>query len=280
MAATEYFAPGARPPLEQQSSGPYLPQTQRPSQPQPGFGYQPGHPSPQFGSNAPPSPYAPHAAPRPPPPYEPLNNEAKVHFAQESQLPPPGQQRPSLSSQPTYALNQPNYQANPGQHLAPYPPGRYVPQGPYLQQQPYAQSHHRPHHRGSYNDPSRLDYSSDPESHRHRHKNRPRRVSDNSRSTNADGFLGAAGGGLIGDLIFPGLGTVGGALVGWLGGKDYGKHRKWREEKRDREQDRWERKYNKGDSGSDRSRSHSRDNRDKDTQRSRHSHATRRKSYD
>jgi hypothetical protein len=79
-------------------------------------------------------------------------------------------------------------------------------------------------------------------------------VSDNSRSANADGFIGAAGGSIIGDLIFPGLGTVGGALVGFLGGKDYGKHRKWREERRDREQGRWEAKY-----GDERSRDGSRD---------------------
>ncbi|KIW62394.1 hypothetical protein PV04_10574 [Phialophora macrospora] len=297
MAATEYFASGARPPLDQQSAGLYppAPQPQRTNSPQFGPGYQPGHPSPQFGSNAPPSPYALHSAPppsqpQPPPPYQPLSNEGKVHFTQGSQLPPPGQQRPSLSSQPTYALNQPNYQANPGQHLAPYPPGPYMPQGPYHQQQHYSQSHHRPSHRPSHGDPLKQGYSSDPENHRHRHKNRPRRVSDNSRSTNADGFIGAAGGGLIGDLIFPGLGTVGGALVGWLGGKDYGKHRKWREDKREREQERWEKKYHKGESGSDRSRSHSRDDRDQDDQWRRHSHvghdgvvhnhATRRKSYD
>jgi len=71
--------------------------------------------------------------------------------------------------------------------------------------------------------------------------------------TGGDGFIGAAGGGLIGYLLYPALGSVGGALVGWIGGKDYGKHRKWREEKRERDQERWERKY-----GSKRSRPHSR----------------------
>jgi hypothetical protein len=33
-----------------------------------------------------------------------------------------------------------------------------------------------------------------------------------------DTFVGAGGGALIGDLIFPGLGTVGGAILGGLGG--------------------------------------------------------------
>jgi len=32
-------------------------------------------------------------------------------------------------------------------------------------------------------------------------------------------FLGASGGAVIGDLIFPGLGTLGGALLGGVGGK-------------------------------------------------------------
>ena len=73
-------------------------------------------------------------------------------------------------------------------------------------------------------------------------KSSSRRKSD-SRSTIKDAFLGAAGGGLIGDLIFPGLGTIGGAAIGWLGGKDYGNHRKGREDKRADEQEKWEAKY-------------------------------------
>ena len=259
MAATDYFAPGTRPSLEQQNSGLYAPPPpQRSHSSQPGYGYQPqpGHPSPQFGGVRPPSPYAP----PPPPPYQPLNNlsDPKVRFAQGPQT-PLGQHRPSLSDQSPYALNQPNFQASQAQ-LSPYPPGQYV---PYQQAQPYSQSNHRPSHRPSYSEQSRSGYSSDPEQHRHKHRDRTRRVSEHSRSTNSDGFLGAAGGGLIGDLIFPGLGTVGGALVGWLGGKDYGKHRKWREDKREKEEEQWQKKYHRGSTGgSDRSRSHSRDDRD------------------
>jgi len=55
--------------------------------------------------------------------------------------------------------------------------------------------------------------------------------------------LGAAGGGLIGDLIFPGLGTVGGALAGWIGGKEYGTHRKRKESQREMMQREWEEKF-------------------------------------
>jgi uncharacterized protein YcfJ len=109
-------------------------------------------------------------------------------------------------------------------------------------------------------------YSSDPEPHRRRHKHdkKKRRISETSRSAKADGFIGAAGGGLIGDLIFPGLGTAAGALVGWIGGKDYGEHRKSREEQRNKIQEAWDRKYSSRDHSHDerrKSRDHSSDGR-------------------
>ena len=39
-------------------------------------------------------------------------------------------------------------------------------------------------------------------------------------------FLGAGGGALVGDLIFPGLGTIGGALLGGVGGHKYEKEKR------------------------------------------------------
>lgn len=68
-------------------------------------------------------------------------------------------------------------------------------------------------------------------------------------STNT--FLGAFGGGAIGDLIFPGLGTIGGALLGGFGGHEVGKsgrrsshnngdRREVRGRKRDRYDEEWE----------------------------------------
>ena len=262
MAATDYFASGARPPFEQQNSGLYPPNPQfrRSSSAQPSYGYPPppppGYPSPQFGGVQ-----APQGIPGPPP-YQPLHNlnDPKVHFASNSQPASPGAHRPSVSA---YAVNQPNFQASPGP--SPYLAGSYAPQG-YLQppqhQQSYPPPQLRPSHRSSHNETSRSGYSSDPEHDRRKHKDRSRRVSEHSRSTRSDGLMGATAGGLIGDMLFPGLGTVGGALVGWIGGKDYGKHRKWREEKRGREQDQWEKKYHK-ETGSGRSRSHSRDDRER-----------------
>jgi len=258
MAAAEYYAPGARPPLEQQNGLYPPPQPQRANS-QPTFTYHPpqqGHPSPQHPAQH--SPY-------PPPPYQTLNHEQRppVHFAPTPS--PPGQHRPSFSNQVKpnpYSMNQFHQQ---GQQLAPYQQGPYISHGYPHPQQPYPPPPQRPNPAGDFGVGN--GYSSDPERHRRKHKDRARRISDNSRSTNADGFLGAAGGSLIGDLIFPGLGTVGGALVGWVSGKDYGKHRKWREDKRDRDQERWERKYARS-----RSRSHSRDRRTSSRDRRTSSH--------
>ena len=48
--------------------------------------------------------------------------------------------------------------------------------------------------------------------------------SDRSRS-DRNTFLGAGGGALVGDAIFPGLGTIGGLLLGGLGGHEYARRR-------------------------------------------------------
>ena len=45
------------------------------------------------------------------------------------------------------------------------------------------------------------------------------------KSSGVNTFLGAGGGAIVGDLIFPGLGTLGGALLGGVGGHEYGKKR-------------------------------------------------------
>lgn len=61
-------------------------------------------------------------------------------------------------------------------------------------------------------------------------------------------FWGALGGGAIGDLIAPGLGTLGGALLGGVGGHEAGRSRsgsgrdggRSRTRKRDRYDEEWE----------------------------------------
>lgn len=226
-------------------------------------------------------------------PYHPTHHQQSPHQRpSELQGTPPGSQspRPQYANTQQFPPYQPNQQENkPSVHFAPSPaptPPQHRPslvnsasptQGSYLQVPPHHSSHTqnphaavqaphmRPYMNGNQSQYS-LDhgYSSDPESRRRRrHKNRddngsareverPRKT--RSRSTNTEGFIGAAGGGLIGDLIFPGLGTVGGALAGWIGGKDYGKHRKYREDKLSREQEEWEHKFGRTRRDSDEKR--------------------------
>ncbi|KIW01451.1 uncharacterized protein PV09_07209 [Verruconis gallopava] len=76
------------------------------------------------------------------------------------------------------------------------------------------------HHDRDYDD---RDYSDHGESSRSRsrHHSHRRRSSHESRDT----FLGAGAGGLIGDALLPGLGTLFGAIAGGLGGHEYA-HRK------------------------------------------------------
>jgi hypothetical protein len=49
---------------------------------------------------------------------------------------------------------------------------------------------------------------------------------------NRDTFLGAGAGGIIGDAIFPGLGTAAGLLIGGLGGRKYAKDKRSHSEER------------------------------------------------
>ena len=242
MAAAEYFSNA---PIQHHSS-PYQGPT---SHPQPIPNMNSPHPSPLQA----------------PPPYQEFNSKPGVHFAP---TPVDIHQRHSFSGQrpqPSMWNNSPqqpsplvpyNHQHRPSmsqisqQQGYGTPPsyGSTPPRPQYLhpQMRPYANpnaSQYNLDHAG---------YVSDPERDRHRHRHRRRRDSGESRdmkdkkstrSTNSDAFIGAAGGGLIGDLIFPGLGTVGGAALGWLGGKDFGNHRKGRESKRAMEQRKWEEKY-------------------------------------
>jgi len=204
-----------------------------------------------------------------PPPYQ--EQKPGVHFAP---TPVEVQQRHSFSGPQRPQQNVWNRPPQPGYgNPYSYQSMALQPYQQQQQQQPFGTSPQRPQflspHMRPYANPSfsqnSLDnggYSSDPEPHRRKHKSRHRRDSgetrstkSSSRSTTADAFVGAAGGGLIGDLIFPGLGTIGGAAIGWFGGKDYGSHRKGREDKLYKEQKKWEEKH--GPSHRSRSRDHS-----------------------
>ncbi|ETN43745.1 uncharacterized protein HMPREF1541_02904 [Cyphellophora europaea CBS 101466] len=265
--------------------------------------YQPSSP---WSQGPPPPPYEPlieqhkpsvHFAPTP----SPFHNQHRPNSFSGGQRPNPQSWAPAAYVQNTQAL-QPHPQQ---QQYSPqgYPPqqgqayqNNYSqpprPNGPgNTHLRPYAPSHLNPAAAAATSAvdlSSSSGYSSDPEYRRHKHKHRHghshnhsrsrsrershsdgrgrRRTSETSRSANADGFLGAAGGGLIGDLIFPGLGTVGGALAGWIGGKGYGERRKGREDRRDKNQYAWETRFGK---------EHSRD-----YEKDGHGYVERRRSYE
>lgn len=60
---------------------------------------------------------------------------------------------------------------------------------------------------------------------RGRDRDMRRKHVEKKKSSGVNTFLGAGGGALLGDMIFPGLGTIGGALLGGVGGHEYGKSR-------------------------------------------------------
>ena len=274
MAAAEFYATGTRPDQQHRPSAAYLAPPTAPqranSHPNVNFGSQQFSQSPPFPSPG----HRPNQPQYPPPPaYE--EPKPNVHFAPTSHP-----QRSSFSGQrpPPQYLQPPPQQYGPP---APYNPQAYVNHQPRL-----PAPHMRPYMHQNYSESALGGYSSDPEQRRrrrkhhdkHHDKTRNRRISESSRSTATDGFLGAAGGGLIGDLIFPGLGTVGGALAGWIGGKDYGEHRKYKEYKRDREEEDWERKWS-GERERSRGSHHSGDERRRSHDDRRHSHDRRRADY-
>lgn len=91
--------------------------------------------------------------------------------------------------------------------------------------------------------------------HHHRHHD-GKRHSSRSRSRSRSGhkdrdtFLGAGGGAIIGDAIFPGLGTAAGLLLGGYGGRKYAEKRSRSElDTGGRRKDGWDEKtatYKKG----------------------------------
>jgi hypothetical protein len=169
-------------------------------------------------------------------PYRPTNDQYQRNSFSHPQRPPP----PPWNTPYNQAIPSPHSQ----EYQPCYPPGpqqhsRLHPQHIYQ----HSPTHLRPYYPNGSSSNLAQGYQSDPEPHRRRRSRR--KSSSNSRSTTADGFLGAAGGGLIGDMIFPGLGTLGGAVAGYLGGKDFGKHRKRRESLQRETQSEWEVRHGK-----------------------------------
>ena len=279
MAAAEYFMGGGGPP-----SQPGLPQQSNQYLAPPAQGQN--FPRPQHNSISAPTTQpnsGPNSGPQtpyfPPPPYHQSQQQQQGNPQRPSIAFGPNPQRNSFShpgQRPDFrhqAFSQNGYPVSNGYT----PPRQHMQLAPYNQPpQGYQQGSYRPSQQGQYGPPvattfpphlhpyhsnnssDSLAYSSEPESpshhkRRHKHKHstsgssRPRdRAGSGSKSHATDGFLGAAGGGLIGDLIFPGLGTAGGAVVGYFGGKRYGKSRDEDKELHDAEQRNWERDHHKG----------------------------------
>ncbi len=59
-------------------------------------------------------------------------------------------------------------------------------------------------------------------------------------------FLGAVGGSIIGDAIFPGLGTIGGLVLGGIGGHEAGRSRSARPPPRRKYKDKYEEEWEEG----------------------------------
>lgn len=226
MAAAEYYNPGG-----QQQLGP------PPAQP---F-QQGGNPNPPYPMSDAPPPYSEFPQPRPhsqPPPHQ---RPPQPNDAYRPPPPPNGypQQQPEKNGRPMYFSNNsqppmPPQQQQYAPQWQPQPQG-YVPLAgtPAMQQVYGGQQNPGAGRRTSSTPvvrPSRRDESRSRSRsggrHRkhHHHHDRPQMARKKSSGVNT--FLGAGSGAIIGDLIFPGLGTLGGAILGGVGGHEYGKGKK------------------------------------------------------
>ncbi|KAF2857207.1 hypothetical protein K470DRAFT_261048 [Piedraia hortae CBS 480.64] len=83
-----------------------------------------------------------------------------------------------------------------------------------------SRSRHRDRNRSRSRSRSRSrDWSRDGSRDSHHHHNQK------GKNSGVGTFLGAGGGAVLGDAIFPGLGTLGGAILGGLGGRRFEKER-------------------------------------------------------
>lgn len=231
MAAADYFhagpLPAQRPPNPTYLAP--LPQPQRTSS-HPNYVYPPYQQSSSTQAS-------PQLFPRPSYQSTPSVNVPNSPYAQT----PPQRNSFSYSQRPDPQTWNPTYLAPPN----PNQPTQYQPQ----QFAPPPRPGHRPSYSQPYLHPNHSSasltsgYSSESEFQRPRRHSDHKKSRSSTRSTNTDGFIGAASGGLIGDLIFPGLGAVGGALAGWIGGQEYSEHKKRRDSQLEIKQREWEEKF-------------------------------------
>lgn len=185
--------------------------------------------------------------PYPPPPPSQQQNGDTYQYPPEKQVHfrPPAQQRPGATYPPPQQSFRP-IQHPVGQQGYPFPNGQtpamsqgygepqrrrvstlgYDPsQPPYRYDGDYG-SQSRSRTRSRSRSCSRSRSRSRSRKHRHHRHHQPQRPQPAKKDSGLATFLGAGGGALIGDLIIPGMGTLGGAILGGLGGHEYGKQRR------------------------------------------------------
>ncbi|KAI9667807.1 MAG: hypothetical protein M1821_000626 [Bathelium mastoideum] len=193
-----------------------------------------------------------------PPPYSSLPPQAQAYYPlpppqqnsyppppprQSSYPPPPIQYPPTPQKSSSGPYQQPSFSQS--QYLAPsHSSASLAPPNPTLKQTrfnlPPSRSHSSPPDE-YYDENARS--ASRPRGHRHHsHSPRPHSHRHHSHSAaapkshkNRDTFLGGGAGAIVGDAIFPGLGTLGGLLLGGWGGYD---HARRKEDKRELDE-RW-----------------------------------------
>ncbi|KAK4507940.1 hypothetical protein PRZ48_001675 [Zasmidium cellare] len=249
MAAADYYNPGGQQPGGHPPAPIYPPQQLHPPQQNNSLNVNPPYPM----SDAPPpytayaEPPRPHSQPppqhRPPPndqyrPPQPPNGHVPTHAYPPDKLPRPApgthnMYKPSDFGGAPYTpqpYQQPAPQPHP-QHGQDYFPLSGTPamaqvygNGNNGGRRPSTTPGYRPP-RSPLRDDDKRDRSRSRSRSRHRKHHHDRPQAPRKKSSGVNTFLGAGGGALIGDAIFPGLGTLGGAIIGGLGGHEYGKRR-------------------------------------------------------
>lgn len=147
-----------------------------------------------------------------------MNDYYQYQQQQYQQYPPPLQQSGSYQQQPGGYFP-------PQGAMGPAPTVRFDDRKPSTT--PLSRPSNSPY-RESERDRSHSRSRSRDRQHRrhHHHHHSIDRPQPKKKASSASTFLGAGGGAILGDAIFPGLGTLGGALLGGLGGHEYGKKSK------------------------------------------------------
>lgn len=213
MAAQEYFSSFNQRPHQ----GPPYPSTPGPSQYTPSPYQQTPQPQ-QRPYATPPVQQQPYAAPLQP--WDPRQGYS---------FPPP-----AVCNQ-GYPTQRPNPAASQSTLMSPLQPYRSRSEPPENRRVSLDVPHkHHHHHHYHHRSDSRSRSRSRPRSSRLGHSHHSRRSDSRSSGrsgtrsrarSDRDTFLGAGGGAIIGDTLVPGLGTLGGALLGALGGNKYAKRR-------------------------------------------------------